>query len=408
MNTPPSSPIKKSQKVNSPNAYSSPSRSENLIISPNRGEYSLKHDFIHYLVQHIPILLHPILYDLVIKYCLILNGKYGRKADVYIVLNEIKDCLGVIKTNSSTRKINKNTNLTIRQTIEKHHPATSELFELYILSNDKIIKSHKIIPDALIETFINCIVYYCSNSKVIRSNSARIGSNSEDIGSNSARIGSITNSWLNYSANNKLYQKMNIAPGMELGEFVTMLYSSDLNIKEKNDTLLTLLKSIAFKLNELQNSCGFIHGDLNIGNVFVKYDDNNENALPEITFIDFGYSSVRLLLQNNSYLIVTAPTEINIKRETPFDILEEPELRAVDMYHLIDDLSFIESSNFKKNYENFKNFIQDIKSLYGGSVLTKQHKNQDYSNITQDRRKYTSSKYYILELKYTSFNWALY
>jgi tRNA A-37 threonylcarbamoyl transferase component Bud32 len=198
---------------------------------------------------------------------------------------------------------------------------------------------------------------------------------------------------------------MNIAQGMELGHFIIMLYNNDLDINEKNKILLSVLQTIANKLQELQESCGFIHGDLNVGNVFVNFDEVNETAPPEITFIDYGYSSVRLLFENGTDLIVTSPTEINITRSKPFDIRREPHLRAVDMYHLIDDLSSIDDNDgkfkHKKYYSAFKEFINKIKSSYNliNTKITRRNKTEigNFNRTKQNRRKFTTSGYFMID-----------
>ena len=333
---------KRTTMYKSPNSnmYESPSSKQRINIE----EYSLKPEFKDYLLSCIPILADPQLYSLVIEYCLILNNK--KIGDVVNILNDIKAYLDILK-NKSIQKMNEiRMNMNMKMNIiEKKHPKTGELFKLFKLSN-KIIKTHSITPDGLIETFINCILYYCSNIH---------------------NIGSVTNSSLQYSTNNKLYQSMNIAEGMDLGSFVIMLYNSDLEKSEKNKILLSVLQRIATKLQQLQESCGFIHGDLNLGNVFVSFDDKNETIPPEITFIDYGYSSVRLPINSTETFIISAPTEINIRRGTPFDIKIEPHLKAVDMYHLIDDLSCIDNNGKfidERSYTSFKKFIKDIKDLY--------------------------------------------
>ena len=375
-----STPSKK-RPGNRTTMYESPNSKQRINITNHNEIYSLIPTFKDYLLSRIPILADPQLYSLVIEYCLILNNK--KIGDVEYILNEIKKYLNILK-NKSIQKINEiRMNLENNRLIEKKHPKTGELFKLFKLSN-KIIKTHSITPEGLIETFINCILYYCSNIH---------------------NIGSVTNSSLQYSTNNKLYQSMNIAHGMDLGHFVIMLYNSDLQITEKNEILLSVLQTIAFKLKQLQESCGFIHGDLNLGNVFVHFDDNNENIPPEITFIDYGYSSVRLPFNSTETFIISAPTEINIRRNRPFDIITDPYLKAVDMYHLIDDLSYIDNNdskfNDKKNYSAFKQFIDNIKSLYNltNTKITRQHKKNigNFNSTKQNRRKFTSSQYFMID-----------
>ena len=135
--------------------YESPSSKQRINIE----EYSLKPEFKDYLLSCIPILADPQLYSLVIEYCLILNNK--KIGDVVNILNDIKAYLDILK-NKSIQKMNEirmNMNMNI---IEKKHTKIGELFKLFKLSN-KIIKTNPITPDGLIETFINCILYYCSN-----------------------------------------------------------------------------------------------------------------------------------------------------------------------------------------------------------------------------------------------------
>jgi len=427
MNTPPSkrhynsssysSPIKRSlpttpmnvssPNVSSPNVSSPIKRSSriktitNNTISMNNGEYSLDPNFKEYLLGRIPIFKDENLYSLIIEYCLALNSNSQRKIitskdKITKYLHEIKvKCIENMEKmrNMMVNEINKQYKIR-----SKKKDATNDESFNFFIKNQKYIKSHTITSEALIEALINCILYYCSDGK------------------------STINSSLYYSKsnNNILYQTMNIAQEMSLGDFIKSLYESSLDIVEKNTYLLKVLKDIARNLLFLQNNCGFIHGDLHSGNIFLKFHPTNDTQPIEITFIDFGYSSIKMPLNNGKTLIITTPNEsiINEKQYKlilPYDIQSKEYLKGIDMYHLMitlsepDDNPFTECRTFiNKLLKLFENGNVEIYNILNRENLISLNINGNNRqkivqqikikkrNVSSNRHLFTASKFFEL------------
>lgn len=237
---------------------------------------------------------------------------------------------------------------------------------------NKIIKSHKLSGKALIESILNCTLNYYNNEIIM-------------------------NTYVNFH-NSRLRQIMNIAPGIKFSKFIINLYNNnDINNINKNRILLDILKEIAIELNDLQELCGFIHGDLHTGNIFID-KDKDENY--KITFIDFDYSYVRIPLnninnnrnnrnnrnvnninnnkrmnisinenrninQNQKTPILVGATVVNLGNKNIMNIEEDESLKAIDLFHLIGHLSIEDEEqgnnfNNKKNYKLYKTFIKKI------------------------------------------------
>lgn len=323
--------------------------SSHIIISMNNGVFKLEPKFKEYLLERIPIFKDEYLYSLIIKYCLALNSNLNKNIEKS--KNDIKEYLLKIKK-ECIKNMEKMKNIMVNKINEKYKvgsklkPKTNnEYFNMFI-KNEKYIKTHTITSEALIEALINCILYYCSKNRATINSSL----------------------YYSKSENNILYQIMNIAQEMSLSDYIKHLFKSKLDIVTKKIKLLKVLKDIARDLLHLQDTCGFIHGDLHKGNIFLKLHPTNENAPVQITFIDFGYSSIKLPLDNKENLILTTPNEsITItknkklyKSELPYDIESKPYLKAIDMYHLIETLS--EPSEIP--YEECREFITDIQQLF--------------------------------------------
>ena len=180
---------------------------------------------------------------------------------------------------------------------------------------------------------------------------------------------------------NRMYHIMNNLKGEGLGVFIIRIYYSDL--PNKNIYLLDLLQKVANILLDLQDKCGFIHGDFHSGNIIIIPENgindkkklinikDLENENYKIVFIDFGNSSVKLPVNNNGRLILSTPSRENIKREKPLDLEEYSSLKGIDLFHLIQNLDSIEKSEFtfegNKNdqkFNLFKSFIIKIKTMY--------------------------------------------
>jgi hypothetical protein len=314
MSTPPSSPGHKRVLNGTPkNVNLSKVSSENNIFLNN------------YLYKNIPILKNQYLFNSVLEYCKQLKKYTKSDKEYYLkqgIIKKINSELIQLKNNyEKINSINSNSNI--------------------INKNNKIIKRHELKADGLIEGIINCAVHYYSNDSTVKSN-------------------------LKISTNNKFYQIMNKANGNTLSEFIIELYNSD--IPNKNLFLLDVLKIIALKLDNLQNSCDFIHGDLHSGNIFINYENNTIN----ITFIDFGYTTIKF--PNKNDLLISGITESNLQRKYQLNLKEEPLLRAVDLFHLIQDLESYKFSLNKKEYHKFDLFfdlINKIQNIYFKNFDTK-------------------------------------
>jgi hypothetical protein len=234
---------------------------------------------------------------------------------------------------------------------------------------NKIIKSHKLSGKALIESILNCTLNYYNNEIIM-------------------------NTYVNFH-NSRLRQIMNIAPGIKFSKFIINLYNNnDINNINKNRILLDILKEIAIELNDLQELCGFIHGDLHTGNIFID-KDKDENY--KITFIDFDYSYVRIPLnninnnkrmnisinenlninQNQKIPILIGATVVNLENKNIMNIEENESLKAIDLFHLIGHLS-IEDEEQGNNFKNKKNY-----NIY--QTLIKKIANQSFNNFNQKK-----------------------
>ena len=159
---------------------------------------------------------------------------------------------------------------------------------------------------------------------------------------------------------------MNIAEGVEFGRYILILYNrNDINIINKNTILLNLLYNISSKLLDLQNNCGFIHGDFHSSNIF--YDE----SIDKIKFIDFGYSTILMpntniiINENNNlknYVTLTVPTDANINMYGELNLFKYIHYRAIDLIHLIENLYSIDRNEFNNN-NNYKEYYNTIKNL---------------------------------------------
>jgi hypothetical protein len=219
-------------------------------------------------------------------------------------------------------------------------------------NKNKAIKKNHIDALGLIEGIILCTLNYYKN---------RNGNNNKKF----------PNIKVNISSNKtKLNLIMNKAPGDNLGKYIINLYK-DSKITDKNSELFNILIEISKKLDYLQKNYGFIHGDFHSGNIFVKkIDEKNGKEKYIITFIDFEYSTIKL--PSNKNIILTSPVSENISRKTILNLYKEDGLKALDLFHLIENLKSFRENNstvykFKNHiteFDNFKKFIDNLTNLY--------------------------------------------
>jgi serine/threonine protein kinase len=130
------------------------------------------------------------------------------------------------------------------------------------------------------------------------------------------------------------------------------LFNSDAN--NKKQLMIYILQKIAINLLVLQNVCGFIHGDLNEQNIFINASDGS------VLFIDFGRSTCRIPIYNTRACILSTPVAENLSYRYSLDINNEPRLKAIDLFYLVEKLSRFRRNSFN-NYEDFISIINEIK-----------------------------------------------
>ena len=322
----------------------------------------LESEYVEHLYEHIPILKYSIddipLLQQVLNYCLECKINRGNK-ESFIRYNSLENIR--LSLNQITKKINSNSGFNNNNT--------------YVIENkknsSKIIKVVPIKPLALIEAIIFCTLDYINKNKYKNNNKKFIPN-------------------INITSNNeKLYLKMSKAPGISLGHFIIDIYK-DNEIDNKDQLLLDILIDISKKLEYLQKNYGFIHGDFHSGNIFVEYDNNTRKII--INFIDFEYSTIKLL-SNKENIILTSPVSENISRRNILNLDEKNEysLKALDLFHLIEDLNTFQMKTetvraFNGNFKKFQDFVDKLKSLYkiNGSLNGKIHistrKNNFFNN----------------------------
>ena len=281
--------------------------------------------YVEYLKAKIPIIDNYLL-TLLIEYC----NSYG--SSFKIKLDNIDEYLKIIKNSKNkTPKINNN----------KNNNNISESVTLFTPNRTKIIKSHQIRAKNLIEAIIFCTLGWYKEIYDIDELPFPL--------LNSAQI----------SDSDRLYQIMNIAPGVSLSDFIR-------DSKPSDEDLLNILKHISFELFKL-DMCGFQHGDLHSGNIFI----NPVNGA--ITFIDTGFSIIRLPTNDGSIILLKTYHEI-------YKSLDKLPSNS-DMMHLLYNLSTFDLRSVNNSYHNyFINFIQKLNRLCGVGCPGKFSRIHDYTS----------------------------
>lgn len=163
---------------------------------------------------------------------------------------------------------------------------------------------------------------------------------------------------------------MNKVKDIDLGNYILNLYKrDDIDSYQKETITFNLLQKIAEKLQYLQDNFSFIHGDFHSGNIFVKENNNNDY---NINFIDVEYSTIKLPTKKNvnKTIILTSPLNENISRKEILNINKEPNLKALDLFHLIQDIKSFDNLNTIKKINNsvkineLKTLITKLSKLY--------------------------------------------
>jgi hypothetical protein len=206
----------------------------------------------------------------------------------------------------------------------------NNLLNKVIVQNNKVIKSYSFKAKGLIEGVIHTTLCYSL----------------QNIYTPSVNIIQKLN------MNDRLHEVMNIAPGLSLEEYIMYLFNSDAD--NKKELMIYVLIKIAQNLLVLQNVCGFIHGDLNEQNIFINESDGS------VLFIDFGRSTCRIPIYNTRTCILSTPVAENLSYKYSLDINNEPRLKAIDLFYLVEKLSRFRRNSFN-NYEDFISIINEIK-----------------------------------------------
>lgn len=204
------------------------------------------------------------------------------------------------------------------------------------MKNNKVIKSYVFRAHGLIEGVIHATLCYLTQGAFKYVPSVNI----------------IKKLNTNNNNKNRLYEVMNIAPGLSLEHYIINLFNS--NEDNKKQLMIYVLIKIAQNLLQLQNICGFIHGDLNEQNIFINQSDGS------VLFIDFGRSICRIPTSNGSYAILSTPVDENLSYKYTLDINKDYRLKGIDLFYLIEKLSRFRSGSFN-NFDQFLSIINQIK-----------------------------------------------
>lgn len=299
---------------------------------------NLEDNYREELCNILPILNHEGLLGLVIDYCNELKFYEKSNKESHIktsILNKISEKL----KNLRKEAIN----------ISKKNPSLH------------IKKIEEINVTGLIEAIIQITIKYYSNNITV------------------ALSGLNINNEFMYISMNKVNEKKNLT------EYILNLYNNnEKSIIDKNNDFINILKRIAEKLKFLQDECGFIHGDFHADNILIDKNDN-------IIFIDFEYSVIRLPTKNNNQDIILCGTKsVNLERKDIFNIKENPNLKAIDFFHLI-----IYINNFKNNKNTYNYLLEEIMAKIYNVCFNEKINLLNFIKYKENPHKFTSSYNFI-------------
>jgi serine/threonine protein kinase len=333
----------------------------------------LNQDYLQKIREKILVLKNNLLLQLVLNY----SVKLANKKDVSNIISKINRLLFILsnRTEKNYTELSEN-----KENIKKVSGSqiNNQWFETYTYlnneNNKKYIKTHKLNAIGLIEAIIQFTVKYYDSNICPSLISMKI----ENIPGEKKKP--TKNIRKRFQQKMEYYNSVNY---LSLGYYIYELFNSTGFTKEqKIKQLKLILKKIAEKINELQNY-GFIHGDFHSGNIYINKNNN------EISFIDFGYSAIKLP-QNNGKLtpfllcvpISTYTSSENKKLRLPYD----NNLKKIDLFHLIENLNSFQYSNENINSE-FTNFINKIRSIYYApnmkDLIGKRHKFTCSNNLDE-------------------------
>jgi len=278
-------------------------------LKKTKNTVSFNKTFIKYLSSIIPVLNNN-LFELIIDYSNELDH-FKRKESLQKITKELRE----VSSLGPSSPFNNNENKVYSQ-------------------HNKVIKSYPFRAKGLIEGIIHATL--CYSFQNIYTPTVNIIQKSDNHNNNK----------------NRLHETMNIAPGLSLEEYIIHLFNS--NADDKKELMIYVLQKIAINLLVLQNVCGFIHGDLNEQNIFINESDGS------VLFIDFGRSTCRIPTNNGNYAILSMPVSENLSYTYTLDINEDSQLKAIDLFYLIEKLSRFKKNSFS-NFDQFMSIINQIK-----------------------------------------------
>jgi hypothetical protein len=298
-------------------------------------------EFINYLKKNIKILNNSKLLNDVYLYCKELKNYHKANKESHIKQGIIKDInmeLSKLKTKNNVNNVNNVNNI---NNVNNVNNENNENNVKIINQNNKIIKKHPLKASGLIESIINCTLYYYSSDSTVKC--------TLDIDSN------------------KFLQIMNRANGILLSEYILQLYNNNkIDVNHKNIILLNILKNIAIKLKFLQEKCHFIHGDLHSANIFINISRNNKI---DIKFIDFERSTIKFPYETN--LLINGVSDELLNSKYQLDLDENNSLKGIDLFHLIENLKSYKLNNKINKNPNLIPYFELINMI--GEIYNKKY-----------------------------------
>ena len=330
----------------------------NVNMNVNMSNSYLKSNFYEYLTKKIPILNDTDLFELITDYCQ-QNREEDKKTFVTRINTKLKKMYEITKNN-----IFNNNN------IQK--------------KNNKYLKIQKVNFRSLSEAIINvALKYYVSDSTINSITNVK-----------NVRYNNMKHEYIIGNKNTKkIIHSMNIAKGKTLGLYIIQNLYVNSN-DSTNQVFLKILQKIALKLEKLQKY-NFIHGDFHAANIII-----NPNNTDQITFIDFGYSTIML---PDSKLILPTPMPENLSISMSFKINQE--LQCIDLFHLFRDFNSFDSQKFNSNidYLNFRDFIDKILNKIKFSIPLKYSKVHNFTRSIRNFRD-TIDLYYLYPKNFQKLN----
>jgi hypothetical protein len=307
----------------------------------------LNPDYLAKLKEKIPILKNKLLLQLILNYSVELANN---DPDIDSNLQIINKLIYFLSLQSEIPENLDNSTFSLNRPSNSNFESYTYLNE----TNEKYVKTHPLNAAALIEAIIQFTLYYYDSSicpQLVIMNINNIPLSLENPSNNIRK---------------RFKQKMNFYDEknyISLGKHLTNLFKSELSDVEKLIIFKDILIKIANKVKIMQQY-GFIHGDFHSGNIYLDLAEN-------IYFIDFGFSCIKLPLNNGSLtdflLCVPVPSYTGLKN-TKLRFPYSEEIRKIDLFHLMENINTLDIDNafFKKIVEVIRqNYLnEEINALH--------------------------------------------